>query len=457
MSFTPSTPPRSNSAGGYMGRRSFLRATVLGAAGAGLTGMLSACGSSSGGGASGGGSLTAQVFPTALQKSGQLLKTYQQQYGRSASAITVPGDYYSVTETRFLGGRPPFSTLDFDPGYLVKFEQNGWIDNLEGLPGIGQLKADMYDTVRTSLTGSDGKLYGLPYYTNIYAFFYNEQLLGKYGLKPATQWDELADQAVFLKGKGIQSPVVPVWTTEYNLTQATFIAECISRGMPAQFDASLNPLWDTNPIALSVLNFWSDLQNRKLVPPNAVTIDNNQAASVMGAGKSAYFWFNGYELQTLNNKDSSTAAGNIHLALMPGPTHGTSTFTAPTFQAKKVGNRDEAWTLTSFLSGLDKHGAYTGPIQRTAIGLAALTGYQSVNKDPVINKAWGAWASASDLDVMQQQLGLAHTEGSVLNAAWYPQYAQNMAQTLSQFLSGQVSAAEALQRTASYTRNLKAS
>lgn len=435
-------------------RRGFLRLAAVGAAAAGSIPILSACGSSGGSGG-GTGSLTIQTFPTGLTPTQNVLKIYKQQYGRSASTVTVSGDYYTVTETRLLGGNPPFTTLDFDPGYLSSFAEKGWITDLEGLPGISQMKADMYPSVIKSLTGPDGKLYALPQYTNIYGFFYNEQILAKYGLKPVSDWGSMLDQGAFLKKKGYDTPVVPVWSTQFDLTNATFVAECVSRGMSSQFDESLDPLWDKNPAALDVLNFWKELLSQKLVPPDAVTIDFNQASSVMQAGKSAYFWFNSYQLQTLNNKKESSAAGNIRLGLMPGSTHETSTFTAPTFQTKRAASKEEAWTLTSFASGLDKDGKYTGPIQREAIGSGVLLGYKSTAKDPTIKRAWGTWANSDDLDMMATQQRLAQGAGPVLNTTWYPTYNDYMTKALSSFLAGQTSASQTLQQTAQYVRGLK--
>jgi multiple sugar transport system substrate-binding protein len=447
---------RPDLSGHAVNRRRFFQLAGAGAAATALPGLLAACAGTSGTGSGGGsgGPLVMQVFPTGLQSANQVLKTFKQQYGKSASTETITGDYYSVTETRLLGGTPPFDTLDFDPGYLTKFTNNGWIQSLDGLPHVDQLKADMYPDTLASLTAADGKLMGLPQYTNVISMFYNSAMLAKYGLRPAQQWDELVDQGKFLKTKGVPSPVIPVWTTKFGLTNAIFIAECISRGMDSQFDSNLNPQWDKNPIALDVLNFWRQLQSNKLVPPDALTIDHHQSSSVMQAGRGAYFWFNSYEQLNLNKKGTSAVAGDVRVSLMPGTTHGSSTFTAPTFQSLRH-DPHVAWPLTSFMSGLDKNGEYTGPIQREAIAQGTLLGYKSAAKNPQILKAWSAWTSSADQDVISKQLLLAKGEGPVLNAAWYSKYSDYMTKTLSSYLAGEVSAEDALSSSAKYVRTLK--
>jgi len=383
-----------------------------------------------------------------------VLKIYKEQYGVSASAVTVPSDYYSVTETRFLAGKPPFDVLDFDPGFMGKFVKNKWIVDLEGLPGVDKLKQDMYPGA-LSACSLNGKLYALPLYTNVNAMFYNEDILSKQGLKPAQDWDELYEQAVHMKQNGVPSPVIPTWTTKFNLTRQSFVNDCVSRGMNSQFDSSLNPLWDKDPIALDVVNYWKKLLDAHLVPPDALTIDHHQSSSVMQAGRGAYFWFASYEIQNLNKVGTSAAAGKIRAMLMPGKTHGAITGTSPVFMSTR-NNREGVWPLMNFLSGLDKDGKYTGPIQREAIGEALLLGYKPTANDPEIAKAWSAFTTSADLEVFAKQLQLAAGDGDVLNETWYSDYADSMTKTLSKFLAGQISGSEALKTSADQTRQLKA-
>lgn len=454
--------PDSNYIGGIndlrVSRRSLLGngAKLLGAAAVvgGLGELLAACGGSSGtaSGAAGGSStkpLVAQVFPTDLSADNSLLATFKSEYGISASAITVPTDYFTVTETRFLGGTPPFDCLDFNPGYMKKFIDSGWIVPLDGLPGVEALKQDMYPAALKSLTGPDGKLYGLPYYTNVVTLFYNQNILSRYGMKPATSWDDLLSQAAKLKRQGVPAPIAPLWTTDFNIIQQNFVTECITRGMKSQFSPSLDPLWDKNPVAMDVLNFWTQLQSQQLIPSDATTINHHQDAALMEAGQTAYMWYNNYTLKEINSAKAN-AAGQVRAAIMPGD--GTSfTFTAPTFQSKRS-TVAEAWKLTRFQSGTDSAGKYTGPINRVAIPNGTIVGYRSLASDPTIAKAWSQWAASADLSVFNSQLGKSVGEGAVLNTSWYSQYVTIMVKGLSQFVGGQASAKQTLSSTASQVR-----
>lgn len=451
------SPQATSSPGFDLDRRRFLQLSGAGLLATAVPGLLAACsgtGSKTASASAKGGSLTAQVFATGLEPANKVLPTFSKEYHRKATAETIASDYYSVTETRLIGGKPPFDSLDFDPGYLQKFANNQWIVPLDGLPHVDQLKADMYPAALASLTSTDGKLMGLPQYTNVVSMFYNEKILSENGLKPATDWNELLDQGKMLKTKGIPSPIIPVWTTEFDLTNAMFIAECISRGMDSQFDENLDPEWDKNPVALDVLEFWRELQDGQLVPVDALTIDHHQSSSVMQAGRGAYFWFNSYEELNLNKKGTSKVAGQVRVSMMPGSTHGSSTFTAPTFQSARHDPAD-AWPLTSFMSGTDKNGKYIGPIQRSAIANGTLLGYKSTADDPAIKAAWSEWASAADLKVLSDQLAIAKGEGRVLNQSWYSTYNDYMTKTLSSYLAKQTSAKDALSSSAAYVRTLK--
>jgi len=442
---------------GGLSRRSFLsnlaRAGAVGGAGLMAPSLLAACGGRGGGSA--GGDLTAQVFATGLDPTTKLLPAFTQQYGKAAKAITIPSDYYTVTEARFLGGTPPFDSLDFDPGYVTKFSQNGWITDLDGLPGVDKLKADMYPSTLEALTGPDGKLWGLPFYTNIKSLFANQEALAQNGMSVAKDWDELLDQGKSLKAAGVPTPVVPVWTTKFNLTKEQFVTECVSRDMQQQFDDNLDPLWDKDPVARQVLDFWRQLQDADLVPADALTIDHQQSTSVVQSGRGVYMWFNSYQLKKLNTPGQSVVAGKMRAALMPGQTQMCGVSTSMTFQTKRS-NREEAWQLTSFLSGLDKDGRYTGPLQRSAIANGVLLGYKSANADPAVAQAWAQWANKDDLDVMSKQLELSVGEGTVQNQKWYPDYSDFMTKTLSQYLAKQISADDALGTTAEHVRTLKA-
>ncbi len=399
--------------------------------------------------------LVFQPFASDLDVSKKALDIYKQQYGVSVEAITIPTDYYATTATRLASGNPPMDSFFQDAGFLAQYVENKWVVDLEGLPGMDEMKGDMLPSALKAVTGADGKIYALPMRINIITMMYNKEILDGNGMKPAADWDELYQQAVDLKKAGVESPIIPVWTTKFALTKHIFVMESISRGMTVQFDDQLNPLWDTDPVAKEVLDFWRRIQDANLVPPDALTVDHHGASAIMQAGKGAYFAFNSYEQKILNTPGNSAIAGKAHTALMPGKQHATSTFSGYTYQTTR-NPRDKAWPLTSFAGGRDKNGAYTGPIQITGIGVGQLTGYKTANDDPSIAKAWSDWASPDDLKVLSDQAANAYAEGDVITQTWYSDYNDYMASQLSRYLAREIDADTCLKDTADHVRKLKA-
>jgi ABC-type glycerol-3-phosphate transport system substrate-binding protein len=444
-------------------RRRLLQIGATTAFAVGAGGLLEACGGSSPSTSTGGAlkpasDLVLQSFSSAYPICQKLIPTFNQQYGVTATVITIPSNYYSVTETRLLSGKPPMDVFQEDPGFLAKFYKNKWIATLDGLPGLDDLKTKMYPAVLQACMSPDGKMVALPYYTAAYVLFYNGTILDKYGMKPATTWDEMYSQGISLKQKGVATPIVPLWSTQFDLTNYSFINECVSRGMSSQFDNNFNPLWDTNAAAMDVLNYWRKLQDGNLIPPDSITMNYHQAEAVMQGGQGVYFMMDNGQLKNLNSPGSSKVAGQIKVGLTPGTSKagaGTA-FTSVYFQTTLHNNPSDAWPLMRFIGGTDKDGQLTGPIQEAAIGEGIRTGYKSTDTDPAVLAAAKDYATADDLQMFVNVAEVAVDQGPVQNETWYSAYNDLMAKTLSQFLARQISAADALKNSADQTRQVKA-
>ena len=254
---------------------------------------------------------------------------------------------------------------------------------------------------------------------------------------------------------GVPSPIVPLWSTAFDLTNYSFINECVSRGLHNQFDAKFNPLWDKHPAGRAVLNYWKQLQKAKIIPPDAVTQTYHQAEAVIQGGQGVYFMMDNGQLKALNSKATSKVAGQIKVAQIPGKTHAGTGFTSVYYQTTRS-DPEAAWPLTRFYGGTDKNGKFTGPIQGAAITEGLRTGYKSTDTDPAVIKASRGWATPDDLEMFVKQAGVTYGQGPVVNEKWYSDYNDLMAQTLSKFLAGQISVDEALSSSAQQVRKLKA-
>ena len=86
---------------------------------------------------------------------------------------------------------------------LVAWVNAGYLQPVDGLPGIEEVKSDLFPFVRAGMSVG-GKLYGLPYFTDIQVFYYNEQMLARAGIDgPPASLDELREQSLALKKAGV--------------------------------------------------------------------------------------------------------------------------------------------------------------------------------------------------------------------------------------------------------------
>jgi multiple sugar transport system substrate-binding protein len=183
------------SAGRKLNRRDFLKMSGAGLAGAALLGS-TACG---GGGSGGSGDL---VFSMGTDTSGTLQslidKFNKQSKGFKVTYQEMPTDtgaYFDKLRTQFQAGGGDIDVIGADVIWPAQFAANGWLldvtdrfpksEQSQFLPG--PINSLMYD----------GKIYGVPWFTDAGLLYYRADLLEKSGYSdPPKTWDELQEMAV---------------------------------------------------------------------------------------------------------------------------------------------------------------------------------------------------------------------------------------------------------------------
>jgi multiple sugar transport system substrate-binding protein len=182
------------SAGRQFNRRDFLKMSGAGLAGAALLGS-TACG----GGGSGSGDL---IFAMGTDTSGTLQglidKFNKQSEGFKVTYQEMPTDtgaYFDKLRTQFQAGGGNIDVIGADVIWPVQFAANGWLlDVTDRFPKSeqsqflsGPINSLMYD----------GKIYGVPWFTDAGLLYYRADLLEKSGYSdPPKTWDELQEMAV---------------------------------------------------------------------------------------------------------------------------------------------------------------------------------------------------------------------------------------------------------------------
>ena len=113
------------------------------------------------------------------------------------------GEFDTHVTTTYAGGGS-FDVLYGSDHWLAKWAEAGWVVPLEDhFPEILEYVPDIAPYSVEAMT-YNGKLYGLPYYTDVMYIFYNKRMLDDAGIpSPPTTWDEVTEQSLILKEKGI--------------------------------------------------------------------------------------------------------------------------------------------------------------------------------------------------------------------------------------------------------------
>jgi multiple sugar transport system substrate-binding protein len=183
----------SESAGRRLNRRDFLKMSGAGLAGAALLGS-TACG----GGSSGSGDLifsmgtdTSGTLQDLIAKFNKQSKEFKVQFREMP---TDSGAYFDKLRTQFQAGSGDIDVIGADVVWPAQFAANGWLldvtdrftksDQSQFLPGpIQSLKYD-------------GKIYGVPWFTDAGLLYYRADLLEKAGFsEPPKTWSQLQEMA----------------------------------------------------------------------------------------------------------------------------------------------------------------------------------------------------------------------------------------------------------------------
>jgi len=182
------------SAGRQFNRRDFLKMSGAGLAGAALLGS-TACG----GGGSGSGNL---IFSMGTDTSGTLQSLIdefnKQSEGFKVTYQEMPTDsgaYFDKLRTQFQAGGGNIDVIGADVIWPAQFAANGWlVDVTDRFPKSEQ--SQFLEAPIQSLM-YDGKIYGVPWFTDAGLLYYRADLLEKSGYSdPPKTWDEMQEMAV---------------------------------------------------------------------------------------------------------------------------------------------------------------------------------------------------------------------------------------------------------------------
>ncbi|GAB2881847.1 sugar ABC transporter substrate-binding protein [Streptomyces deserti] len=199
------------------------------------------------------------------------------------------------------------------------WEKNGWLHELGSYadedPSFD--KADLLKPMVTSLSGSDGKLYALPFYGESSFLMYRKDVFAEKGLKMPEHptWQQVADLAAEADGaqpgmRGICLRGLPGWG-ELGAPLTSVVNTFGGTWFTKDWKAQVN-----SPAFKKAVNFYVDLV-RKHGEAGAPQAGFTECLNAMSQGKVAMWYDATSAAGSLEDRSSSKAAGKIGYAYAP--------------------------------------------------------------------------------------------------------------------------------------------
>ena len=349
----------------------------------------------------------------------------------------VPGEYHAVVETKLIAGQH-IDMMYSEEDRILRWNRAGWSRSLDGLPGLDEIKANMYDVNVHNMSLPDGSLGGMPYYTGFNSFVCNQNHLDAAGIEPPATWDELLDQCRKLKADGISDyPYISAWTRQWPTLSWSLFSAWYSEGAKV-FDENFDPVFNEN--FRKVLEDHRTLYEEELVVPDIMTLQG-EAVPNFATGQHTYMIVHEYDQKVFNTPEMSQIAGACRNAIMPGKTRSTFIWTAVYQMGANPVDELRAWDLMQFFGGKAKDGNYH-VATRWALDFGLGTPHKEVIESEAVQAAFSQW---KDLEVATQQLETATTR-DVAKTMWFPEWDWYMMGEMQDYIRGEQSTDEVIDK-----------
>ncbi len=370
--------------------------------------------------------LNFMVWTFAIDTINDNIKTFKQRYPNIDVRLTDYnwGQYPDTIVTNFVSGRNAPDVLYSSDHWLQQWAAAGWIVPLDDhFPQIKEM-AKSFSQYAVEGMSYNGKIYGLPYYADPMAFFYNESILKKAGFSlPPSTWEELLTQAKVIKEKGIvKHPIGFGFSQQEPFSIEVFISMVYSRGGDL-FDKGGNPVFDRPGSAtIKAIEWVRDALKADVLNPESLQWDGVQAGNAMLAGTQVYSISRASALAAYNDPKQSKEAGNFKIALMPGSTHQTVGFVRFYAMSNQVPRRgkealDAAWNFLNYFGGPGPDNSYP-VVRRWALDFGLGFAQLPLFRDTEILRSFGRWVDVPLL----QRIGSRYSKVKQGLTPWFAQW-----------------------------------
>jgi multiple sugar transport system substrate-binding protein len=295
---------------------------------------------------------------------------FMAEYNENVELMPIPGDYAAVLETKLASG----TKLDMfyaQRGQAARWHAAGWIRPINDLPGLDQIRSEMFEGLDFDSLAPNGDYLGLTYYNGgPFCLFRNEKLLdagGHGGTANAsdypTTWEEIANISRDLKKKGIsEHPLMLSWYKAWTGLPWALTAHCFSEG-EYLIDNELRATFDENTPILKVLTDWKQWWDEGLIPPGILTMQESTMLNAYATGNHAFCHYMDYAHFIFGDKTNDNIGPfSSQNPLTPGATNDT-VLVGHALLCMDQSERDEedllrAWNLMKFYGWKNSKGEY---------------------------------------------------------------------------------------------------
>jgi multiple sugar transport system substrate-binding protein len=353
--------------------------------------------------------------------------------------VVSQDDVDTKMQTALAAKSPAYDLIGLDVIDLAKYSAAGWVEPLDSYID----DATKSDILPFALDGIsyNGHILGLPWKSEYMVFVYNKQMLADAGIaNPPTTWDELVQDSVAIKAKGIvKYPIVFTWGAGYEQISSDYTMITKSLGGEL-FDKDGNPVFNTGA-GVQALQLMNDMINKdKIVDPAALTIKGGGTRQdIMMGGNAAFGFLWGTPLVKMNDAANSKLAGQFALAMAPN----NISLAGPMGMAISAysANKKAAWAYLKCIAGPEAE-------KELFLKDGSPFGYASDLKDADVQ----AKLAEAGGDVMAKQAENLAVRPSL---PYYADFSSALQDTVQKVLTGQAEVQTALDALAAKAKDLK--
>ncbi len=373
-------------------------------------------------------------------------------YGNSPWA-----QYREGMVTKFVGGAP-LDMMWVSDAWLPEWAEAGWIAPVDGFDSLMQYNAEAEDFCNNSMTYG-GRQYGLTYYTDFMAFLYDEEKVKAAGFDgPPTTWDEVVEQSLVMKEKGISDyPMMLAMAQESWLIE--FISSLVfSHGGRFTDENGMSSMTSETDGAVEALQWVVDAVNQhEIISPACVETGELSGLKAFASGNHAFAMVAKYRLRMLNDPEQSQIAGQVKQAMMPKGANGDHNtvgwmrFHGMSSQAAQDPARAEATAKLIEWFGGKAGGEYK--FQKLLfLDIGAGFGVKPLFDDPEIQAAYNQYG---DVEMIKAQQALAMQKDVV--TPWFGEWNETNGSAWQSAILGNTDAASAIAKSSEAWDELKGS